>query len=62
MNDRAPHTIPPYGTAIHDAITEGNLQQMKTLLKQRDTSKSEDKELTSAYEALTQEVSRIEKN
>ncbi|MBI6853766.1 DUF1843 domain-containing protein [Pseudomonas cichorii] len=62
MSDKAFHPITPYGTAIHDAISDGNLQQMKTLLKQRDVSKPEDKELASAYDALTQEVSRLEKN
>ncbi|KPA90214.1 MULTISPECIES: DUF1843 domain-containing protein [Pseudomonas] len=62
MNKPATHPITPYGVAIHDAITEGNLQQMKTLLKQRDVSKPENKELHSAYEKLAKEVSRLEKH
>jgi len=60
MSRSSSHPIPPYGAAIHDAITEGNLQQMKTLLKQRDSSKAEPKELATAYEKLAKEVSRQE--
>lgn len=57
----ANHNMPPYGVAIQDAITGGNLQQMKTLLKQRDSTKPEAKELKTAYENLAREVSRLEK-
>ncbi|MBV4473284.1 DUF1843 domain-containing protein [Pseudomonas sp. B2M1-30] len=57
----ANHNMPPYGVAIQDAITGGNLQQMKTLLKQRDSTKPEAKELKTAYEKLAREVSRLEK-
>ncbi|MDI2590814.1 DUF1843 domain-containing protein [Pseudomonas sp. N3-W] len=54
------HSIPPYGTAIHEAIKKDDLQQMKALLKQRDASKPENSELKSAYEKLAQEVTRRE--
>ncbi|MGF6487720.1 DUF1843 domain-containing protein [Pseudomonas frederiksbergensis] len=60
MSRSPSHPIPPYGAAIHDAIMEGNLQQMKTLLKQRDASKPEPKELQTAYDKLAKEVSRQE--
>lgn len=56
------HNMPPYGVAIQSAITEGDLQQMKTLLKQRDSTKPEAKELQTAYEKLAKEVSRLEKH
>lgn len=62
MSSSSPHPIPPYGAAIHDAITEGNLQKMKALLKQRDAAKTEPKELQTAYERLAKEVSRQEKH
>ncbi|RON47800.1 DUF1843 domain-containing protein [Pseudomonas frederiksbergensis] len=62
MSHSSSHPIPPYGAAIHDAITEGNLQQMKALLKQRDASKTETKALQTAYEKLAKEVSRQEKH
>ena len=42
--------------------TGGDLQQMKTLLKQRDSTKPEAKELQTAYEKLAKEVSRLEKH
>ncbi|WP_085707371.1 DUF1843 domain-containing protein [Pseudomonas sp. B35(2017)] len=61
MSDSKPHIIPPYGVAIQSAITDGNLQKMKSLLKQRDSTKPEAKELTTAYEKLAQEVSRLER-
>ncbi|AKA25380.1 hypothetical protein PCL1606_39290 [Pseudomonas chlororaphis] len=46
--------------AIQKAISVGNLPQMKSLLKQRDTSQKESRELSSAYEQLAQEVARLE--
>ncbi|WP_085639189.1 MULTISPECIES: DUF1843 domain-containing protein [unclassified Pseudomonas] len=61
MSDSKSHNIPPYGVAIQSAITDGNLQEMKSLLKQRDSTKPEAKELTTAYEKLAQEVSRLER-
>lgn len=62
MSSSSSHPIPPYGAAIHDAITEGNLQKMKALLKQRDSAKAEPKELQTAYERLAKEVTRQEKH
>jgi hypothetical protein len=47
--------------AIQSAIKTGDLPQMKTLLKQRDASIPENKELTTAYEQLAKEVARLEK-
>ncbi|MBK5413399.1 DUF1843 domain-containing protein [Pseudomonas sp. TH31] len=47
---------------MQSAIKEGNLQQMKALLKQRDPSKPEPKELQTAYDTLAREVSRQEKH
>ncbi len=61
MNRSTSHSLPPYGNAIHDAIEEGNLQQMKALLKQRDSTKPQPKDLQTAYEKLAKEVSRMEK-
>ncbi|WP_248799204.1 DUF1843 domain-containing protein [Pseudomonas sp. MWU13-2105] len=61
MSRSTPHASPPYGSAIHDAIEEGNLQQMKTLLQQRDSTKPQPKDLQTAYEKLAREVSRLEK-
>lgn len=61
MSRSTSHFSPPYGSAIHDAIEEGNLQQMKTLLQQRDSTKPQPKDLQTAYEKLAKEVSRLEK-
>ncbi|MGA8138121.1 MULTISPECIES: DUF1843 domain-containing protein [Pseudomonas] len=61
MNRSTPHALPPYGTAIQGAIEEGNLQQMKALLKQRDSTKPQPQDLQTAYEKLAKEVSRLEK-
>lgn len=62
MSHSPSHPIPPYGVAIQSAIKEGNLQQMKALLKQRDPSKPEPEELQTAYDTLAKEVSRQEKH
>ncbi|MGE1173395.1 DUF1843 domain-containing protein [Pseudomonas sp. BW7P1] len=56
------HNMPPYGAAIQDAISGGDLQRMKTLLKQRDSTKPEEKALQTAYKNLAEEVSRLEKH
>lgn len=60
MSSSSLHPITPYGVAIQ-AISLGNLPQMKSLLKQRDTSQKESKDLSSAYEQLAQEVARLER-
>ncbi|ALI04616.1 DUF1843 domain-containing protein [Pseudomonas sp. FW306-02-F02-AA] len=62
MSTSTRHPVPPYGVAIQSAISEGKLPQMKALLKQRDTSKPEPKELSSAYEQLAKEVARLEQH
>ncbi|WDG54200.1 DUF1843 domain-containing protein [Pseudomonas chlororaphis] len=61
MSSSSLHPITPYGVAIQEAISLGNLPQMKSLLKQRDSSQKESKELSSAYEQLAQEVARLER-
>jgi len=61
MSSSPRHSMPPYGVAIQSAIKTGDLPQMKTLLKQRDASIPENKELTTAYEQLAKEVARLEK-
>ncbi|MGE8178042.1 DUF1843 domain-containing protein [Pseudomonas fluorescens] len=62
MSNSIGHSMPPYGVAIQSAIKAGKLPQMKALLKQRDTSKPEPKELSSAYEQLAKEVARLERH
>lgn len=62
MSTSTRHSMPPYGVAIQGAIKAGDLPQMKTLLKQRDASKPENKELNAAYEQLAKEVARLEKH
>ncbi|WP_347905373.1 DUF1843 domain-containing protein [Pseudomonas purpurea] len=62
MSNTPRHTMPPYGTAIQSAISAGDLPQMKTLLKQREVSATEPKELKAAYEELSAVVARLEKH
>ncbi|HJR29911.1 MAG TPA: DUF1843 domain-containing protein [Pseudomonas sp.] len=62
MSSSTRHNMPPYGVAIQSAIKAGDLPQMKTLLKQRDASTPENKELNTAYEQLAKEVARLEKH
>ncbi|MGF6221439.1 DUF1843 domain-containing protein [Pseudomonas frederiksbergensis] len=62
MSSSTRHSMPPYGVAIQSAIKAGDLPQMKTLLKQRDASTPENKELSNAYEQLAKEVARLEKH
>ncbi|MBK5302082.1 MULTISPECIES: DUF1843 domain-containing protein [Gammaproteobacteria] len=62
MSSSTRHSMPPYGVAIQSAIKTGDLPQMKTLLKQRDASTPENKELNTAYEQLAKEVARLEKH
>lgn len=55
------HVIPPYGVAIQSSIDGGDVHHMKTLLKQRDSTKPEAQDLRDAYEKLAREISRLEK-
>ncbi|WP_445178701.1 DUF1843 domain-containing protein [Pseudomonas sp. McL0111] len=58
---RSTANMPPYGVAIQSAISQGDLQHMKSLLKQRDAANPESKDLKVAYEKLAGEISRLEK-
>ena len=53
-------SIPPYGTAIHQAITSGSLDQMKRVAKEAETYLSEHGDVRSALEVLKVEIARHE--
>ncbi|MBN3002991.1 DUF1843 domain-containing protein [Chromobacterium alkanivorans] len=61
MSHLPTHQTLPYGVAIHQAIAEGNLAQMKTLLEQGEQHLRQYGDLHTAVDQLKQEISRLER-
>ncbi|OQS41625.1 DUF1843 domain-containing protein [Chromobacterium haemolyticum] len=61
MSHLPTHKVLPYGVAIHQAIAEGNLAQMKTLLEQGEQHLRQYGDLHAAVDQLKQEISRLER-
>ncbi|HVE11268.1 MAG TPA: DUF1843 domain-containing protein [Paraburkholderia sp.] len=61
MSNQTQHVIPPYGVAIHQAITGGDLQRMKTLLAQAETLLAQQGDLAVAVSLLKQEIAKLER-
>jgi hypothetical protein len=51
------HPIPPYGVAIHQAISDGDLENMRTVAADAEAHVSE---VTEALSKLRQEIARAE--
>ncbi|WP_323117813.1 DUF1843 domain-containing protein [Burkholderia alba] len=60
MSQAESHPAPPYGVAIHQAISEGDLARMKALRTQARSLLSEQGNLAVALELLEVEIARLE--
>jgi HPt (histidine-containing phosphotransfer) domain-containing protein len=54
-------SIPPYGTAIHEAVASGDLAQMKAVAQQAEDFIREWGNVPAALESLKIEISKLEK-
>ncbi|ACB67998.1 DUF1843 domain-containing protein [Burkholderia ambifaria] len=61
MNRETGHVIPPYGVAIHQAISEGDVSKMKALLSQAEEVLKQHEDLAAAVGKLKQEIARRER-
>ncbi|EDT02064.1 DUF1843 domain-containing protein [Burkholderia ambifaria] len=61
MNRETGHVIPPYGVAIHQAISEGDVSKMKALLGQAEEVLKQHEDLAAAVGKLKQEIARRER-
>ncbi len=52
--------VEPYGTAIHQAIASGSLEQMKKVAKAAETYLAEHGDIHAALEALKIEITKHE--
>lgn len=55
-----PHPIPPYGTAIQDAIAQGDLAQMKKVAQEAEAYLRETGDVRAALAALHAEIAKRE--
>ncbi|MCR4470421.1 DUF1843 domain-containing protein [Burkholderia sp. SCN-KJ] len=62
MNRETGHVIPPYGVAIHQAISEGDLTKMKALLSQAEEVLKQHGDLAAAVGKLKQEIVKRERS
>jgi len=53
--------VPPYGAAIHNAITRGNLAEMKRIADQADAYLKEWGDIHKALADLRHEIAKAEK-
>ncbi|TKC91596.1 DUF1843 domain-containing protein [Trinickia terrae] len=61
MNQKSQHPITPYGVAIHQAIAEGDLKNMKSLLTQAESVAEQQGDLLTAIEFLKVEIAKLER-
>jgi hypothetical protein len=54
------HPVPPYGTAIQQAIVKGDLGEMKQMVKQSEQFLAENGDIRSALEVLKIEIHKLE--
>ncbi len=52
--------IPPYGTAIHQAVASGNLAKMKETAASAEKYLAEHGDVRSALEVLKAEIAKVE--
>jgi hypothetical protein len=53
--------VPPYGTAIHEAVASGDLKRMKDVARSAEKWLEEHGDVTAALQALKIEIARYEK-
>lgn len=61
MNKEHQHPITPYGVAIHQALAEGDLAKMKSLLIQAESLLNQQGNLAAAVELLKLEIAKLER-
>ncbi|AHI66895.1 DUF1843 domain-containing protein [Burkholderia thailandensis] len=61
MNQAHGHPITPYGVAIHQAIADGDLAQMKSLRTQAQALLGQQGNLATALELLEVEIAKLER-
>ncbi|HJX85165.1 MAG TPA: DUF1843 domain-containing protein [Candidatus Angelobacter sp.] len=54
--------VPPYGTAIHQAVASGNLAQMKAMVQYTEAYLKEWGDVRTALEFLKAEIAKREAN
>jgi len=54
-------SVPPYGTAIQDAIARGNLREMKALAKSVEQLVAKTGDLKTFYSLLKLEIAKVER-
>jgi hypothetical protein len=60
MSEKSHHPIVPYGVAIHQAIAQGDLQRMKTLLSEAESIVQQQGDLRTTLELLKVEIAKLE--
>jgi hypothetical protein len=58
MAEASSHAVPPYGTAIHQAIGSGDLDRMRKLAESAEKWVSEHGDVSAALEVLKAEIAR----
>ena len=53
-------SVPPYGTAIHQALATGDLAKMKAAAKSAETYIAQHGDVSSALEVLKAEIAKLE--
>lgn len=53
--------VPPYGTAIHEAVASGDLGKMKETARQAEAFLQEHGNVSAALEALKIEIAKLER-
>ncbi|ASL46318.1 hypothetical protein bAD24_III02905 [Burkholderia sp. AD24] len=62
MSQAAQHPITPYGVAIHQAVSEGDLAKMKALLAQAEAILQQQGDLAAAVDVLKTEIAKFDHN
>ncbi|RAS22635.1 DUF1843 domain-containing protein [Paraburkholderia bryophila] len=62
MSQAAQHPITPYGVAIHQAVSEGDLAKMKALLAQAEAILQQQGNLAAAVDVLRIEIAKLDHN
>ena len=55
------HPLPPYGTAIHQAIASGDLQKMKAMVVEAEKYLKEHGDVAAALAIMKAEIAKLEK-
>lgn len=62
MSQEAQYPITPYGVAIHQAMSEGDLAKMKALLTQAEAILQQQGDLAAAVDVLKLEIAKLDRD